>query len=208
MCWNRTHVLLRALSVDKALLKRRWLRSSFNSYMWLNISCTYTLLYGDWWSNDTSHRYQFSHSYTQQTIEATYIIYIYAILICEWNNSLMKIFMCININHTYEYTNVYHNTNYVQYCLQNYPHKSYIISMVASQPIDLILRNVEAHSITTASIVLKWQDFPNGYAFEWPLLQTAITLTHWGRVTHICVSKLSILGSDNGLSPGRRQAIF
>ena len=34
------------------------------------------------------------------------------------------------------------------------------------------------------------------------------TLTHWGRVTHICVSKLTITGSDNGLSPGRRQAII
>ena len=33
-------------------------------------------------------------------------------------------------------------------------------------------------------------------------------LTHWGRVTHICVGKLSIIGSDNGLSPGRRQAII
>ena len=33
-------------------------------------------------------------------------------------------------------------------------------------------------------------------------------LTHWGRVTHICVSKLTIMGSDNGLSPGRRQAII
>ena len=33
-------------------------------------------------------------------------------------------------------------------------------------------------------------------------------LTHWGRVTHICVSKLTIIGSDNGLSPGRRQAII
>ena len=33
-------------------------------------------------------------------------------------------------------------------------------------------------------------------------------LTHWGRVTHICVSRLSILGSDNGLSPSRRQAII
>ena len=30
---------------------------------------------------------------------------------------------------------------------------------------------------------------------------------HWGRVMHICVSKLAIIGSDNGLSPGRRQAI-
>ena len=32
-------------------------------------------------------------------------------------------------------------------------------------------------------------------------------LTHWGRVMHICVSKLTIIGSDNGLSPGQRQAI-
>ena len=33
-------------------------------------------------------------------------------------------------------------------------------------------------------------------------------LTHWGRVTHICVGKLTTIGSDNGLSPGRRQAII
>ena len=33
-------------------------------------------------------------------------------------------------------------------------------------------------------------------------------LTHWGRVTHICVGKLTIIGSDNGLAPGRRQAII
>ena len=30
----------------------------------------------------------------------------------------------------------------------------------------------------------------------------------WGRVTHICVVKLTIIGSDNGLSPGRREAII
>ena len=33
-------------------------------------------------------------------------------------------------------------------------------------------------------------------------------LTHWGRMTHICVGKQTIIGSDNGLSPGRRQAII
>ena len=33
-------------------------------------------------------------------------------------------------------------------------------------------------------------------------------LTHWGRVTHICVGNLTIIGPDNGLSPGRRQAII
>ena len=33
-------------------------------------------------------------------------------------------------------------------------------------------------------------------------------LTHWGRVTQICVDNITIIGSDNGLSPGRRQAII
>ena len=33
-------------------------------------------------------------------------------------------------------------------------------------------------------------------------------LTHWGRAIHICVSEIIIIGSDNGLSPGRRQAII
>ena len=32
--------------------------------------------------------------------------------------------------------------------------------------------------------------------------------THWGRETHICVSNLSIIGSDNGLLSGQRQAII
>ena len=31
---------------------------------------------------------------------------------------------------------------------------------------------------------------------------------HWGRVTHICVSRITNIGSDNGLSPGRRQTII
>ena len=31
---------------------------------------------------------------------------------------------------------------------------------------------------------------------------------HWGRVTRICVGKLTNIGSDNGLAPGRRQAII
>ena len=38
-------------------------------------------------------------------------------------------------------------------------------------------------------------------------LWTAL-LTHWGREPHICVGNLTIIGSDNGLSPHRRQAII
>ena len=34
------------------------------------------------------------------------------------------------------------------------------------------------------------------------------TLTHWGRVMHLCISKLTNIASHNGLSPGRRQAII
>ena len=40
------------------------------------------------------------------------------------------------------------------------------------------------------------------------MIERYISLTHWGRVTHICVGKLTIIDSDNGLSPGRRQAII
>ena len=35
-----------------------------------------------------------------------------------------------------------------------------------------------------------------------------LILTHWGRVTHICVSYFTSIVSDNGLSPGRCQAII
>ena len=43
-----------------------------------------------------------------------------------------------------------------------------------------------------------------GVWFNCPQLQ----LTHWDRVAHIGVSRLDITGSDNGLSPGRRQGII
>ena len=44
------------------------------------------------------------------------------------------------------------------------------------------------------------------FCYEFGLLGTY--LTHWGRVTHICVGELTIIVSDNGLLPGRRQAII
>ena len=44
----------------------------------------------------------------------------------------------------------------------------------------------------------KWQPFCFGQN----------VLTHWGRVMNICVGKTTIIGSDNGLLPGRRQAII
>ena len=48
------------------------------------------------------------------------------------------------------------------------------------------------------------------YGFKTPLCSCDArpVLTHWGRMTHICISKLTIIGSDNDLSPGRYQAII
>ena len=37
--------------------------------------------------------------------------------------------------------------------------------------------------------------------------KSGLLLPHWGQVMHICVGNLTIIVSDNGLSPGRRQAI-
>ena len=38
--------------------------------------------------------------------------------------------------------------------------------------------------------------------------QNSCHLSHWGQVTHICVSNLPIIGSDNDLAPGWCQAII
>ena len=59
-------------------------------------------------------------------------------------------------------------------------------------------------------ILFVWADstaLPKSYdCTGWmPLCQM---LTHWGRETHICVSEHANIGSDNGLSPYRRQAII
>ena len=52
-----------------------------------------------------------------------------------------------------------------------------------------------------------------GIPSKWPMsysrkLTLSEALTHWGRVTHIHVSKLTIIGSDNGFTPERRRAII
>ena len=46
------------------------------------------------------------------------------------------------------------------------------------------------------------------YCESWIQQSSTSQFTHWGRATHICVGKLTITGSDNGVSPGRRQAII
>ena len=65
---------------------------------------------------------------------------------------------------------------------------------------------------TPMSSVLKKADKLNLSLSHWlgPFIKWSLhnALTHWGRATHICVNNLTIIASDNGLSPGRRQAII
>ena len=49
---------------------------------------------------------------------------------------------------------------------------------------------------------------PNLDCFGWSSFCKFFILTHWGRVTHICISRLRIIVSNNGLSPGWCQAII
>ena len=65
--------------------------------------------------------------------------------------------------------------------------------------------SVSAEDFSYAFSRIKMLESP--LTFLW-LLFLGVGLTHWSRVTHICVSDLTLIGSDNGLSLGRRQAII
>ena len=75
-------------------------------------------------------------------------------------------------------------------------------------------QNILTHSPLCYGSSLVWSHviYPKYFDFLQTFLPTdwchCIMLTHWGRVTHICVSKLTIIGSDNGLLPGGRQVII
>ena len=67
-------------------------------------------------------------------------------------------------------------------------------------------RRCQAIIWTNAGILLIRPLGAHHQAIRWT--NDGLLLIHWGRVTHICVGKLTIIGSDNDLSPGRRQAII
>ena len=63
----------------------------------------------------------------------------------------------------------------------------------------MIMENLSDCELTTATPRLIWASY-GVYAVN--------ILTHWGRVMYVCVSRLTIISTDNDLSPGRRQAII
>ena len=56
--------------------------------------------------------------------------------------------------------------------------------------------------------IVIWHEMWYYHMFSLDQHDELLALTHWGRVTQICVSKFTIIGPDNGLSPIRRQAII
>ena len=79
------------------------------------------------------------------------------------------------------------------------------ISLQPQRYISTMLSLSEGNALVTDRIAAVIRDALTLMSQWW---NACFILTHWGRVTHICVSKLTIISSDNGLSPDRRQAII
>ena len=63
-------------------------------------------------------------------------------------------------------------------------------------------------SCVVACIYVDWYEMFHIWISVWLKLDFSLVLTHWGLMTHVCISKLTNIGSDNGLSPGWCQAII
>ena len=118
------------------------------------------------------------------------------------NNLSTSVLTCVN-RQSYIYFNciIAYTYNTRSVCLwihSNLPYagtktQTTISWLRGNKPLDLWL---QMHSHTTS--------IPGDYM----TCQTHSHLTHWGRVMHICVNKIIVIASDNGLWPGRRQAII
>ena len=88
-------------------------------------------------------------------------------------------------------------------------HRAQIHANIPTCMYACVMSRVPWHMKTNTHYVACWVSDSNPRFFDSGCAPIASNLlTHWGRMTHICVSKLTIIGSDNGLSPDRRQAII
>ena len=100
------------------------------------------------------------------------------------------------------------------FCFYEYEGLRYLIHVFNDNGSDLWLTDAFRVSVELYLYII-WYTVGYRYnAVQWNIIlytglqQLGQNLTHWGRVTHVCVGKLTIIGSDNGLSPGRRQTII
>ena len=86
---------------------------------------------------------------------------------------------------------------------------SYILNLQNIQhTLSMLALSVPGHVFQQAQQISMGYVARLGVIVETNILVPSNQLTHWGRVTHICVGNLTIIGPDNGLSSGRRQAII
>ena len=84
-----------------------------------------------------------------------------------------------------------------------------ILQYILKHPIrcSCFLRNDRLSSLTRSDAMYQKSLRSLVWVIPWALLiycilWSRLALTHWGRVTHMCIGKITIIGSDNGLSPG------
>ena len=123
-------------------------------------------------------------------------------MVCYDKSKLVKVGQLTNIWH------VKPGIQIMQVCIMPvifmfaYPHFFYLMGTYPCLPQGIIS--------TTCTIILVWRnDRKLKLTFMFLELNSLWQgLTHWCRVTNICISKLTIIGSDNGLPSGRCQAII
>ena len=102
---------------------------------------------------------------------------------------------------------MYHSTTYVHHSFNFMPLLKCALK-INQCDIDQNLFDILPHGFLLGQIVLL------GFPCACSSISGALALSrwsdvaHWGRVTHVCVSELNTIGSGNGLSPERHQAII
>ena len=91
------------------------------------------------------------------------------------------------------------------YIINTYMHQSASMSLTQNFYMNMKFRRKK--SVTCNLNIVSGIKSHTFFSYQWEKFCGA-WLTHWGQVAHICISKLTIIGSDNGLSPGQRQAII
>ena len=92
--------------------------------------------------------------------------------------------------------------------IQGWPMGSHYKIPVMNKLLTKQLPGIWAITGVQQGICISWYQWIMATNAEWVSASCRHHLTHWGRVTHVCVAKLIIIGSDNGLSPDRRQTII
>ena len=90
-------------------------------------------------------------------------------------------------------------------CFQKITEKDYILDTHSERLYLTGILHVHCFQTFCITRIMSWGNVPTKRLLR--RVTGGFPLTHWGRVTHICIGKLTIIGSENGLSPSRRKAI-